>query len=106
MLYEINSVLITNKVDGAAYSAAIAKIIEWIDEGVLEIREVDQRLLRETQAIAVIETHGKGHISSYDATFHALALSEGLELVTADASYVRKAQALVGHVVLLSEFKP
>lgn len=51
-----------------------------------------------------LDTKGQGHISAYDANFHALALVLGATLVTADKAHVRRTEDKIGSVVLLSNF--
>jgi predicted nucleic acid-binding protein len=106
MLYELNNVFVKNRMLASEYNAAVADVMYLVGNGHLVIREPDTESLRHAAEIAAMDTRGQGHISSFDATFHALAIMEGATLVTADANYVRKTQTLVGHVVLLSEFKP
>ena len=105
LLYELNIVLVSNAVPGGDDDRAIKSFAGWIDAGIIDIREGDVDLVRRAEAIASLDTQGKGHISSFDATYHALAIQEAATFVTADAAYVRKTQALDGNVVLLSEFK-
>jgi len=45
-----------------------------IDSDAIRSHSVKQSLLNEAAEIARMDTHGQGHISSYDATFHALVL--------------------------------
>ena len=102
LLYEMNNVLVSNEITGRAYDDVIRFLFAWIKAGVLLVHEVDEDLLRRTEAIASIDTQGQGHISSFDATFHALAIRLGAQFVTADKAYVRKTSVLVGHVVELA----
>ena len=106
VLYELNSVFVKNGMVGQEYDNAIRETMRMIGANNLVIREPTEGLLREAARIASLDTHGQGHISSFDATFHALALQEGATFLTADAAYVRKAKALVGRVMLLSEYTP
>lgn len=101
MLYELNNVLVSKGVKGKHYDAAIATTMSWIRSDVLEIVQPDEILLRRAEAIASMDTQGQGHISSFDATFHALALMRGATFVTADATYMRKTRTLLGSVELL-----
>lgn len=103
LLYELNNVLISKGIIGKHYDAAIAATMGWVRSEVLEIAEPDERLLRRVEAIASMDTQGQGHISSFDATFHALALIRGATFLTADAAYKRKTQGILGSVELLQD---
>jgi predicted nucleic acid-binding protein len=106
MLFELNNVFVKNCMAGAEYDDAISELMRWIGDGHLTVRAPDEDLLRAAATIASMDTRGQGHISSFDATFHALALRENATFLTADAAYVRKTQTLIGHVILLSDFTP
>ena len=54
--------------------------------------------------ITFLDTKGHGHISAYDANFHALAIILGATFVTADKAHVRRTEDKIGSVVLLSNF--
>jgi predicted nucleic acid-binding protein len=106
MLFELNNVFVKNSMAGAEYDNAVSELMFWINEGHLSVRAPDKDLLSAAAAIASMDTRGQGHISSFDATFHALAIREGAVFLTADAAYVRRTQTLIGHVILLSDFTP
>lgn len=101
LLYEVNNALISKGVRGHDYDQAITLIVDWVREGYINIVEASEELLRRTEAIASMDTQGQGHISSFDATFHALALMSDATFVTSDQSYVRKTAMLIGSVTLL-----
>lgn len=103
LLYEMNNVLISKSIKGHSYDKAIGALMEWVRSGVIVVEEPREELLRRTEAIASIDTQGQGYISSFDATFHALALIRGATFLTSDQSYVRKSRPLVGSVELLDE---
>lgn len=98
LMYEINNVFVKRAVSGRAYDAAIRFLYAWLRSGVLHMHEVDEDLLRRAEAIASIDTMGQGYISSFDATFHALALRLGAHFVTSDQAYAAKSSKLVGQV--------
>lgn len=102
LLYEMNNVLVSNSIIGQAYDNAIRFLFTWLKAGVIVLHEIDEDLMRRSAAIASIDTQGQGHISSFDATFHALAIRLGAQFITADKAYVRKTSVLVGHVLDLS----
>ena len=101
LLYEINNVFVSKGVSGEPYNQAIRTVMEWVQSGLLIISEADEDLLRRAQAVASIDTQGQGYISSYDATFHALAIRLGATFLTSDQAYVRKTKVLLGSVDLL-----
>ncbi|MEQ1717970.1 MAG: type II toxin-antitoxin system VapC family toxin [Hyphomicrobium sp.] len=103
LLYEVNSVLVGKRVTGQDYDRAISVLMGWIRNEAISITEFSEELLRRAEAIASLDTRGQGHISSFDATFHALALMNGATFLTSDETYVRKARALVGSVELLQD---
>ena len=55
--------------------------------------------------LAFLDTHSKGHISSYDACFHALAIELGATFVTADRAHIRRTENLVGSITALDRFE-
>jgi predicted nucleic acid-binding protein len=103
LLYELNNALIRNGIKGSSYDQAIGALMAWVDNHVLVIREASEGLMRQAEAIASIDTQGLGHISSFDATFHALAIAEDGIFVTNDWSHVAKTRNLIGRVQTLGE---
>jgi predicted nucleic acid-binding protein len=103
VLYELNNVFVSKGVKGGAYDQAIQALMDWVRIGVLDIVQADEDLLRRAEAIASIDTQGQGYISSYDATFHALAIRLGATFLTSDQAYVRKTKVLLGSVDLLQD---
>lgn len=102
LLYELNNVWVSKSIRGRSYDDAIRLVFGWIRANVLTMHEIDEDLMRRSEAIASMDTQGQGHISSFDATFHALAIRLGASFVTADRTYVRKTERLIGHVVELA----
>ena len=103
LLYEVNNVLVSKRGTGRDYDRAISLLMGWIRNDAISITEFSEELLRRAEAIASLDTQGQGHISSFDATFHALALMNGAIFLTSDEIYVRKTRALVGSVELLQD---
>jgi predicted nucleic acid-binding protein len=64
------------------------------------------KILNKASEIASLDTGGQGYISSFDATFHALALLMDAVFITADERHYKKTKDLVGSVVLLENFYP
>ena len=105
LLYELNNVLVSNGIRGDEYAEAIASLMRWVRAKVIDIAEVNEERLRQAEAIASVDTQGQGHISSFDATFHALALMRDATFLTSDQTYVRKTKSLLGSVELLQDLK-
>jgi predicted nucleic acid-binding protein len=103
LLYEVNNTLISKGVRGHDYDEAITLIVDWMREGYINIVEASEELLRRAEAIASMDTQGQGHISSFDATFHALALMNNATFLTSDQAYVRKTKTLLGSVTLIQD---
>ena len=55
--------------------------------------------------LAFLDTNSQGYISSYDASFHALAVELGATFVTADTSHIRRTGNLVGSLTALNRFE-
>ncbi|MGQ0671477.1 MAG: type II toxin-antitoxin system VapC family toxin [Hyphomicrobium sp.] len=88
LLYEVNNALISKGMTGQAYDEAISLLMDWARDGYISIVDASEDLLRRAEAIASMDTQGQGHISSFDATFHALALMRGVTFLTSDQTYV------------------
>ncbi len=63
-----------------------------------------QELILAANVMAFIDTKHQGYISSYDASFHVLAIALGAVFVTADEAHVRRTVTTVGSVCSLEEF--
>ena len=74
------------------------------DGSITEHEPVLDRLLA-TNKLAFLDTHSKGHVSSYDACFHALAIELGATFVTADRVHIRRTENLVGSITALDRFE-
>jgi len=64
------------------------------------------KILNKASEMASLDTGGQGYISSFDATFHALALLMDAVFITADEKHYQKTKDLVGSVVRLENFYP
>lgn len=93
-LYEVGNTLARRFPDHAA-----PMLEALVGYGLIE-RQVT-RTIRE-QALALTRSHG---VTFYDAAYHALALVEQGEFVTADRAYVKKA-GTAGSVSLLGAARP
>ena len=79
---------------------AISTFRKQVEAEVIEIFPPSQALLEKSVELANLDTKGQGHISSYDATFHALAILENATFLTADKKHFKKTNKLIGSVEL------
>lgn len=73
------------------------------DGSITEHEPTLDRLLAANK-LAFLDTNSQGYISSYDASFHALAIELGATFVTADKSHIRRTGNLVGSIIALNRF--
>jgi predicted nucleic acid-binding protein len=104
ILYELNNVLVKERATYEDVSAALAIFNKYIEQDKIKIISSDILLLNKAAIIATTDTAGQGYISSYDATFHALALQENAVFLTADKSHYEKTKDRIGSVLLLESF--
>lgn len=104
MLYEVVNALIIQNISVEAIKTHIAELQGLIDNDIITIVPATQELLEKTTEIAMTDTQGLGHISSYDSAFHALALATGATLLTADAKHAQKTATLFGSIKILDDF--
>ena len=78
---------------------------DFINQEIVQIYPSNHELLKKSREIAETNLKGQGYISSYDATFHALALMENGTLLTADRKHYQKTKDSIGSVMLLEEFE-
>lgn len=55
--------------------------------------------------LAFLDTNSKRYISSYDDSYHALAIELGAIFVTADKPQVRRTENLLGNITALDRFE-
>jgi len=72
---------------------------------VIQIIPLSLQILNKGAEIASTDTKGQGYISSFDATFHALALLNNSTFITADKVHYNKTKDLIDSVMLLKNFK-
>lgn len=104
ILYEINNALIASHLSVMVREMALFSFAEMINSDVLQLIPENMSLLIEAGKVADTDTKSQGYISSYDATFHALALQLGATLITADKSHYRKTKDSIGSIVLLDKW--
>jgi len=70
----------------------------------LEIVELDNKTILKSIDICAHGHQKSGFPSFYDASYHALAINNECQFITADKRHVAKAE-IFGHVLLLSDWK-
>ena len=96
--YELSSAL-TQGLDAVADAEVhLRHFDELLFYGPITEHEPDLDRLLAANKLAFLDTHSKGHISSYDACFHALAIELGAIFVTADRAHIRRTENLVGNI--------
>ena len=105
LIYELNNSLILNKMPATDRGECMTLLLSFVDVGVLELIQPSKILLQKSGEIADIDTKSQGYVSSYDASFHALAVQLDAIFVTADEKHYRKTKDAVGSVMLLEELE-
>lgn len=103
IIYELNHVLVKKSATVTEVYSALALFQGLIDEEIIEVIPHSEKIIDKATEIAFLDTKGQGHISTYDATFHALALFNEASLITADKKYYEKTKDEIGAIVLLDE---
>jgi len=75
-----------------------------IDRNIIQIIPTSAQLLKDAARIAATDTKGKGHISSYDSIFHALAIETKATYITTDKKHYRKTKEM-GSIILLEDWE-
>ena len=102
--YELNNVLAKEKIPLEDIKRHLSLFRMQVKNNALRVISVSEILLNKSSELSMLDTQGKGYISSYDATFHALALLENASLITADEKHYNKTKNLIGSVMLLKDF--
>ncbi|HIE00091.1 MAG TPA: PIN domain-containing protein [Thiotrichaceae bacterium] len=102
--YELTNVLNKAAMPLAEVKEHLLFFEEQIKNETLTIIPYSLEILNKASEIASIDTKGQGYISSFDATFHALAILMNAIFITADKSHYRKTKDLVGSIMLLENF--
>jgi len=103
-VYELNNIFIKKGIPAPNINLCWKTFSALTEKEVIKIFQHSEIILEKTIEIATTDTRGQGHISSYDATFHAIALLENAILITADAKHFRKTKDLIGSVILLENW--
>ena len=102
--YEVLNTLVKENIQNDEIQKHLLMLKDYTEAKILNIVDYSETLALKILEIATIDTKGKGHISSYDATFHALAILKQGIFLTADKKHYEKTKELVGFVVLLNDF--
>lgn len=103
ILYEILSVFA--KVKGGEQAAwnAFQEFLIIKDAGYINVSESSATLFEQAARIAHLPGTN-GHISPFDAAFHALAINLDYTFLTADKRHYNKTKDRLGHILLLDDF--
>ncbi|MCP4666018.1 MAG: type II toxin-antitoxin system VapC family toxin [Deltaproteobacteria bacterium] len=104
-LYELTNTFVKKGLSPEERSKHLSVFQKQIKERNIEIVPPTFPLLEKSAEIAETDTKGQGHVSAYDAVFHALALLKKAVLLTADKAHYRKTNEPIGSVLLLEDFK-
>lgn len=77
-----------------------------IKDNILQIIPDNLDLFRTASNISEIRGKDGSYISSFDATFHALAVEQNALFLTADQKHYNKTFEKVGMVILLNQLRP
>ncbi len=102
LFFEINHALVKSNCPKQRREEALNDLFQLIDDRVLRIHEIDNATLKKAGTIAELET-GQGYISTYDATYHALAIVENAVFLTDDKKHYKKTQPILGAIALLED---
>jgi predicted nucleic acid-binding protein len=102
--YEVLNTLVKENISNDEIQEHLLMLKDYTEAKILNIVDYSETLALKILEIATMDTKGKGHISSYDATFHALAILQQGIFLTADKKHYEKTKELIGFVVLLNDF--
>jgi predicted nucleic acid-binding protein len=102
--YELNNVLAKAPISLEEIEEHLCLFEEQVKNETLTVVPYSLEILKKAAEIANIDTQGMGHISSFDATFHALALLNNAVFLTADGKHYDKTKDLIGSILHLKDF--
>ncbi len=79
-------------------------LIEQYQLANLEILEIDKKTIKKANEICNQGHKKSGFPSFYDASYHALAITNECPFITADKRHIAKSKSF-GHVTLLSDWR-
>lgn len=105
LLSEVVNVLIKNNKNIETVKDNIKHLSQLSKYRNFHIHNLDEKLLLQTIDIAEHPLAPQSHISSYDASFHALAMILNCPLVTLDKKHYNKTKDIIGNIVLVSDIE-
>ncbi len=103
-LYEVLNTLVKENIPNDEIQEHLQMLKDYTEAKLLNLVDFSETLALKTLEIATMDTKGKGHISSYDATFHALAILQKGIFLTADKKHYEKTKDIIGFTLLLENF--
>jgi predicted nucleic acid-binding protein len=103
--HELNSVFTKKPIPLEHIQQYLEVFKQFTETEVIQIVPSSLKILNKAAEIASTDTKGQGYISSFDATFHALAILNDAVFVTADKVHYNKTKDIIGSVMLLKNFK-
>jgi len=102
--YEVLNTLVKENIPNDEIQEHLLMLKDYTEAKIINLVDYSESLALKTLEIATMDTKGKGHISSYDATFHALAILQQGVFLTADKKHYEKTKDIIGFVLLLGDF--
>ncbi len=103
--YECLSVISQMVHDEEMALDALSILKSWIDSRTIIILPEPPGHWEQTLQTAMTITTGFGYVSSYDACFHMLALSEGCPFLTSDKKHYNKTKDSIGGILLFEDLE-
>ncbi len=102
--YEVLNTLVKENIPNEEIQEHLRMLKDYTEAKIINLVDYSETLALKTLEIATMDTKGKGHISSYDATFHALAMLQQGIFLTADKKHYEKTKDIIGSILLLEDF--
>ena len=105
LIYELNNVFVKGHLTRNEIEMHFSTLNRYINAKVIYIFRTNVELLLKASDLAGVDTGRVGYISSYDATFHALAILENAIFITDDVKHYNKTADRFGSIMLLKDFQ-
>jgi predicted nucleic acid-binding protein len=102
---EVTNVIVKQEQGTEKMKIDITRLLSLWNTNLIKIHDISKELLHATIDIAEHPRAPQNHISSYDASFHALAIMHGYTLLTLDKKHYNKTKDIIGNIILLSEME-
>lgn len=103
--YEVNGIFNKYQLGYATVIELFSFLFGFEREGILTMAPFSTAVVAQTHQLAQTKPKSGGHISAYDASYHALALQENATFVTDDKKHFDKTHDIFGNIELLEKFK-